>query len=112
MIPINQTEAQAFVDGHVDNFLRFSLLESLCRPCHCHSCPSSSCTNSNSACLHDPGILQTTGAADECILISKVQPIEETELRHCKFASIQDIVAMSLKSELAKFPGAELNCQL
>ena len=112
LVPNNQTEAQASVDGHVDNSLRFSLLESLCRPCHCHNCPSSSCTNRKSACLHDPGILQTTGSADQCKLISEIQPIEGTELCHCKLASIQVVVAMSLTPELAKLPGAKVNCQI
>lgn len=50
-------------------------------------------------------------ALHECKLFSEIQPIEETELCHCKLANIQDVVA-SLIPELAKFPWAKLNCQL
>ncbi len=51
-------------------------------------------------------------ALHECKLISKIQDVEETELCHCKLASIQVVVAMSLIPELAKLPEAKLNCQL
>ncbi len=111
LVPNNQTEAQAYFDGHVDNSLRFSLLESLCRPCHCHSCPSSSCTNQN---LHVPMIQAFCRL--RALPISADSSLRSNPLRkqNCIIANLpaKVVVAMSLKSELAKLPGAKLSCQL